>query len=191
MKTRILSLLMAMAFSSAFLPAQGRGGGGQRGGQLGQGPDMGQGHQRGQMGAPAGRGPQQRDRLRTCDQTAQQIRTQARQMARDARGSKFNANQARQQRDQLREQLQTMQREHEQLMSGLSTEQREALQNRIRNMDQLHEKVNIQLQQVDAQLNQDNPDGKLVRQHAREMEQSMKEWQKQYRKIQSEMGSGA
>jgi len=29
-----------------------------------------------------------------------------------------------------------------------------------------------------------------VRQHAREMEQSMKEWQKEYRKMQTEMGAG-
>jgi chromosome segregation ATPase len=76
-------------------------------------------------------------------------------------------------------------------MTGLSNEQREALQNRIQNMDQLHERVNTHLQQVDAELNQDSPDAKLVRQRARDMEQSMKEWQKEYRKMQRETGGGA
>ena len=65
------------------------------------------------------------------------------------------------------------------------------MQNRIQNMDQIRERVNTQLQQVDAQLNQDNPDGRMVRQHARDMDQSMKEWQKEYRKMQTEMGTGA
>jgi chromosome segregation ATPase len=202
MNKTILSLVTAMAFCATFLPAQSRSGGGQRGGSQGQSPSMGQGQrQGGQMRSPAGQvtrqqdrdriqaTDQQRDRLRTCDQTADQVRTQARQMARDARGSQFNADQARQQRDQIREHLQTMQQEHEQLMTGLSAQQREAMQNRIQNMDQIRESVNGQFQQVDAALNQDNPDAKLVRQRARDMEQSMKEWQKQYRKMQSEMGA--
>jgi len=204
MKKTILSLAVAVVFGATFLPAQGRGGGGQRGGSQGQRPSMGQGQrQGGQMGSPTAKTTrqqdrdriratdQQRDRLRTCDQTAQHIRTQARQMAQDARGSQFNADQARQQRDQIRERLQTMQQEHQQLMNGLSTEQREAMQNRIENMQQIRERVNNRLQQVDAELNQDNPDAKLIRQRARDMEKSMKEWQNQYRKMQSEMGAEA
>jgi chromosome segregation ATPase len=204
MKKTILSLVVALAFCATFLPAQGRGGSGQRGGSQGQRTSIGQGQrQGGQMGTPAGQvtrqqdrdriqaTSQQRDRLRTCDQTADQLRTQARQMARDARGTQFNADHARQQRDQIRERLQTMQQEHEQLMTGLSTEQKEALQNRIQNMNQIRERVNTQLQQVDAELNQGSPDAKLVRERAQDIEQSMKEWQKQYRKMQSDMGAGA
>ena len=112
-------------------------------------------------------------------------------MARDSRGTQFKADQARQQRDQIRERLQTMQQEHEQLMTGLSNEQREALQNRIQNMDRLRERVNTNLQKVDAELNQETPDGKLVRDQAREMEKSMKQWQEQYRKMQGELSVGS
>ncbi len=82
-----------------------------------------------------------------------------------------------------------MQQEHEQLMSGLSTQQQEAMQSRIQNMQQIRERVDNHLQQVNTALNQDNPDASLVRQQARDMEQAMKEWQKQYRKMQSEMGA--
>ena len=131
---------------------------------------------------------QQRDQLRTCDQASAQLRTRARDMAKSASGPNFNADQARQQRDQIREQLQTMQQDHERLMNGLSAEQKETLQNRIQNMDQLRERVNTRLQQVDAELDQEVPNSKMVRDHARDMEKATKEWQKQYRKMQGELG---
>jgi hypothetical protein len=82
-----------------------------------------------------------------------------------------------------------MQQEHEQLMSGLSTEQKQAMENRVQNMDRIRERVNTQFRQMDAQLNQDSPDAKLVHKQARDMEKSMKEWQNQYHKMQKEMGA--
>jgi len=73
-------------------------------------------------------------------------------------------------------------------MNGLSAEQKDALQNRTQNMNQIRERVNNQYQQMDAELNQEEPNGKLVRDRARDMEKAMKEWQKEYRKMQGDLG---
>ncbi len=89
MNKTILSLVLAMAFCATYLPAQGRGGGGQRGGsQGGKVPRWARDSPVGQaMGSPSATTTrqqdrdriratdQQRDRLRTCNQTADQIHT--------------------------------------------------------------------------------------------------------------------
>ena len=132
---------------------------------------------------------QQRDQIRTCDQSMDRVRTRARDMAQASAGKNFNAEQARQQRNQLRNEVQTMEQEHTRLMKGLSGEQRDALQQQIRSMEQNRERIHTRLQQMDQELAGAGPDGKRVAEHARAIEREMKEWQKTNREVGEEMGA--
>lgn len=166
----------------------------------GQGPTTtGQprGGQQGQVGAQTGTRDQQRQRIhatdqqqdqyRTSTQAADRVRTQARDMAKAAKSGGANNEQFRQQHAQLRNDIQTMQQEHDRFAQGLSEEQRVAVQDRIRRMDQARDRIHTQSQQMDQEMSQANPDAQRIATRAREMEKAMKEWQKQYRSLGSEI----
>ncbi len=186
-KVVILFPILLLAVTAAF--PQGRGGGQGRGSGAGAGQGQGPGLGQQQSGVQTrqsegdhkrvGVTRQQRDQIRACDKIADGIRKQAREMAQNT-GSKFNADQARRQRDQIRTQVQEMEQEHERLMNGLDATQQQAFQDQIRNMNRMREQLNLQLQQTDAELSPPNPDPKRVTERAREMEQIMKEWRKHY-----------
>jgi len=55
-------------------------------------------------------------------------------------------------------------------------------------MEKAQERVQTQLQFMDREMEQANPDAKRLEKQAREMEKAMKEWQKQYRGMGSDMG---
>lgn len=193
----LLLLLVPVAFP------QGKGGGGSRGQGGGQGQAAGMGQGAGQQqtagqaqpGAQAGDTQrdqkrtrittQQRDQIRACDKLADGLRKQARAMS-QAGGKQFNAAEANKQQRQIREQLRTMEQEHERLMNGLNTDQQKALQERIRNMNQSRERINLQVQQMDRELGAPNPDAKRVAERAQEMEQIMNNWRKEYKALASE-----
>ncbi len=202
----------AVTFAAALLLAaapvvvaqgHGQGGGGQRqrppSGQQGQRPDMSQrGGQQGQgQGQQQGTRDQQRQRIHAtdqqrgqyenCTQSADRVRTQARKMADAAKGGGANNAEFRQQHQQLRQEIRTMQQENDRFMNGLSDEQRAGMQDRIRNMDQARDRVNNRMQQLDDELAKPEPDRKRIREHATEMDKAMKEWQKQYRNMGSDM----
>jgi chromosome segregation ATPase len=157
----------------------------------------GQGQKQRQAGAQQGQGDmerervrasaQQRDQLRSCDRSAEAIRNRTRQMAKTAGGKGFNPDQARKEREQVREQLTKMNQEHERLMQGFNDGQKQALQAHITNMEQASERVNTQLQAMDQELSRPQPEGKKVAERAREMERAMNEWQQQYRAVQSKL----
>jgi chromosome segregation ATPase len=130
---------------------------------------------------------QQRDQVRTCDQSMDRARSRARDMARAADGKGFNAEQARQQRNELRNEVRTMEQEHARLMRGLSGEQREALQEQIRNTEQNRERIQTRLQEMDQELAGEGPNGKRVAECARAVEREMKQWQETNRKMAEEM----
>lgn len=131
---------------------------------------------------------QQQEQLRTCDQSADRLRQRARDMAKTASRTRFDANQARQQGQRLREQLQVMDREHERLMNGLSDDQKAAMQERIRQMTETRERVHSRIRELDQELN-----GQLNRERvadcARRTEQATKEWQEHFRHMKREMGN--
>ncbi len=201
-KTLILFPIVLLALSLAF--PQGRGGrqGQGQGPGSGQGPGPGSGQGLGtgqeqgqsQSGSKAGSGQmeqqrikattQQRDQMRTCDKLADNIRKQARKMSQTSTGS-FNADQAVRQQNQIRDQVRTMEQEHERLMNGLDPTQQQAWQEQIRNMDQLRQRANSQLQQMEGEL-KGNPDAKRVTERARELEQTMNNWRNQYRVLSSQ-----
>lgn len=188
----LVLIAAALLFALPAFAGQGRPGGG--GGGQGR-------QQRPTTGQKKGQGPatqssrqriratdQQRDELRNCTQTADRIREQAREMDRLARSKGFDAGKARQQRDQIRDQLRTMEREHERLMNGMSGDQQAAFRKRMEQMNQIRERVNTQLGQLDNALAQTSPNGKQVAERARQISQEMNRWRSHYRAMESEMG---
>ena len=131
---------------------------------------------------------EQRDQFRTCTQSADRVRIQAREMARQAGGVGFHPDQARQQRNQVREQVRTMLEHHEMFLNGLGQEQLSAAQNRLRTMNEIRERLNTRLRELDEQLEGRNLDGRRVAESAREVERAMKEWQKHQRMLGEEAG---
>jgi hypothetical protein len=81
-----------------------------------------------------------------------------------------------------------MEQEHQRLMNGMNNEQNAALRNRIEQMNQIRQRVNSRLGQMDEELNKGQPDPKIVREHARQIEREMNRWNSQYRSMEGEMG---
>jgi len=192
-KLLVASALLILSVVIAF--SQGRGGGGgqgqgQGGGQNQRGMQGGQQAGQGGMQTGAGQGQmdrdrvrlntQQRDQARTCDRLADGVRKQARTMAKNSGSSKLSQAELGRQRDQLRERVRAIEREHERLMTGIDPAQRQQFQEQIRNMNQYRQQVNNQLQQIDGRLDSPNPDHARIAEHAREMEQVMKRWRDAY-----------
>jgi basic membrane lipoprotein Med (substrate-binding protein (PBP1-ABC) superfamily) len=197
--TTVLFSILLLAAATASAGGGGGGGGqGQGSGQgQGQGSGLGggQGQQQGQGGTQAGRGDmdqqrvhatkEQRDQIRTCSKQADEIRQQARKMTQTS-AKKFNADEARQQRDQIQTQLRAMEQEHERLMNGLDPNQQQALQEQIQNMNRLRQQTRSEFQQMNSELEPANPDAARVKERAREMEQTMKDWSKEYQTLHSQ-----
>ena len=123
----------------------------------------------------------QREQYRTGNQSMERIRTQARDMARMSNGTTFNADQARQQRDQLRDQVRTMDQQNQRLMEGLDNQQRTAVEQRTRTMNQLQERINSRLQNMDQELAKTSPDRKRIAEEAQNVERETQRYQQQYR----------
>jgi chromosome segregation ATPase len=176
----------------------GRGGGGSQ--QVGGGTQQGAGRGTPQAQGPSAQGQrtqdqtrglihatdQQRDQLKACDQSAGQVRKQARALAAVAKSGGANNGDFMRQRDQLHEQIQAMQRDHQQFVSGLTSSQQASLADRIRAMDRDREQINSRIRQLDAELAKPDPQRKRIEEHAREIEKAMKDWQQQYRRTQSD-----
>jgi hypothetical protein len=199
-RTVLLSIFLLI--TAAALP-QGRGGAGGKGtgqgssgqsggyGRQGQGP---QGQGQGQQGDPSGGGQQeqkhirateeQRDQIKDCEKEAKNIRNQVQRMAQTPAG-KFNADEARRRMDQIQNQLRVMEQEHERLMNGLDESQRQAFGEQIQNANRLREEFQSRLRLMNSELGQPNPDPERVRERAREMEQTMKAWEKEYQAVYS------
>jgi hypothetical protein len=201
---RMLAFVSIGVFIVASAFAQGRGGsgGGQRGGQgSGQGQVQGQGIDQGQwQGQQQGRSQagntqmqqerikatkQQREQMNTCSKQADSLRKQVRTMARTS-DKKFNGDEARRQRDQIQNQLQAMEQEHERLMNGLDSSQQQAFKEQIQNMNRLRRETHSELQRMNSELEPANPNASGVKERAREMEQIMEEWTKQYQALHSQ-----
>ena len=186
-KPLILFSLFLLLMPAAFAQA--------RGGRQGRGSGRSQGHGQGQQGMPTGSAQmersrihattQQRDQIRACDRLADGIRKQARKMAQTSK-NKFNADEAIQQQNQIRNQIQTMNREHERLISGLDTAQQQAWQEQIRNMTQLRQQINLRQQQMEAEL-KTSPGARSVSERAQEMERMMNSLRNQYAVLLSQM----
>jgi hypothetical protein len=178
MAKKVLCLISALLLS---LPAFAQGRGGSQGRQ--------QGRRQNQETVQAGAGQrdrdqtrlttQQRDQLRTCDRLADGIRKQARTMGKSA-GSNAPAGQLSGQRDQIRNKIREMEQEHNRLINGIDPTQQQRWQERIRNMTQLQQQLQAGLKQLDEDVDSGTPDPKRINERTREIEQTMKQWQKHY-----------
>lgn len=168
--------------------AKGRGGGSGGKGERQPATSSGQEQTRGQKGRNTGLTDQQLGRVRNSIRSAERIRAQAREMERAMRGTGMGLERARTQREQLRNELRTMEQEHTRLMEGLSGGQREELKGRISTMNQNSETANARFQEIDRELSKEEPNRNQVARQSREFERAMAEWQEQYRAIES--GSG-
>ncbi len=124
---------------------------------------------------------QQREQYRAANQSMERIHTQARDMARKSTGTRFNVDQARQQRDQLRDQVRTMDQQNRGLMQGLDNQQRAAVEQRTRSMDQLQEQIKSHLRSMDRELAKTSPDRKRIAELAQNVERDSQRYQQQYR----------
>jgi DNA repair exonuclease SbcCD ATPase subunit len=104
-------------------------------------------------------------------------------MARKSTGTTFNVDQARQQRDQLRDQVRTMDQQNRGLMQGLDNQQRAAVEQRTRSMDQLQEQIKSQLRSMDRELAKTSPDRKRIAELAQNVERDSQRYQQQYREM--------
>jgi hypothetical protein len=128
---------------------------------------------------------QQRDQIRSCDRLADGIRKQARKMAQSS-GNNFNPDEAIRQQSQIRDQIRSMEQEHERLVNSLDATQQQAWQERIRNMSQSRDRLNLQQQQMETAL-KGSPSTKSISEHAREMERTVNNWRAEYSALSTEM----
>lgn len=129
----------------------------------------------------------QREHYRACTKTANGVREQARLMVR-MQDRKFNTDEVRRQRDQIRQQFQKMEQEHEQLMQSLRDEQKAQVQPRMQMMENSRQHARTHLAELDRELDGNVVVTTDVRARAREFEGAMKEWQKRHRQMGSEIG---
>jgi chromosome segregation ATPase len=71
---------------------------------------------------------------------------------------------------------------------SLTTDQQAALKDRVRKMDKVWSELAWRFETLDRDLAQTAPDAKLLASHAKELEKSLKKWQKQHRDLASEIG---
>jgi basic membrane lipoprotein Med (substrate-binding protein (PBP1-ABC) superfamily) len=190
-KAFILFPIMLLVAATAF--PQGRGG--QRGGQQGQRQSQSSGQGSVWGTGQAGGGQMQQKRIHTtqqqqkqinsCNKSADGIQKQARKMSQMS-GNKFSLNEASKQHSRMQEQFKAMEQQHQQLMNGLDSGQNQAWQEQISNMNQFRQQANLQLQQMNTELNSSNPDSKKIAGRAREMEQIMNNWRKEYNTMSSQ-----
>ncbi len=190
MKKQLILVSVFLLTTAAAFP-QGRGGGRVQGRPQAQ--PQGQQRQQGEM--QSGQGTmenkrvqihsEQRQQIKECGQMANEIRKQAQKMSKNS-GNKFNAEEARQQHNQIQSRLQTMEQEHERLMQGLDSGQQQALGQRIQNMNQLQQQMKTQLKQMDSELAPNEPNSERVSAQARVMEKTMENWRKEYDALSSE-----
>jgi hypothetical protein len=79
-----------------------------------------------------------------------------------------------------------MEQQHEQLMNGLDAGQRNAWREQIQNTLNLRQETRSRFQRLDSELSGPAPNAARVAEHAREMEQTMKEWHRQYQTLLSQ-----
>ncbi len=110
-------------------------------------------------------------------------------MARTASGANPDISNMRQQRDQIREQTQTMDQAMERLRQGLTEEQREQLQSRLKLLEREREQLRIHQQSLDGELDSTTPSAKRLANRTRQVEQAMSRWQKQYQEFGKDLGT--
>ncbi len=194
MRTRVLVLGLSLLFGgSAF--AQRRGPGGMQGN-----PSAGRGSQAGMSNRGTGQQMQMHDRMRihasdqqlqqsrTCTQSMERVRTRLRTMARIKQNQPISSEQASQWREQLRNDVRTMNQEQSNLMNSLTPDQQDATRNRTQQMQTSREQLEKMSEALDMELSLEAPDPAKVRQQAREMESTANKIRTQQQQLNNDLG---
>jgi chromosome segregation ATPase len=154
----------------------------QRGGHHGNGGFGNVGHDQSKVQATE----EQRTQLRTCSELSERLRMLAADMENPSNLSATDLGRVRQQWNGLL--LQAMQGDHQAFLGSLDADQQAALKDRLRKMDKAWSELASRFEIMDRDLTQTAPDARLLAGHAKELEKSLKKWQKQHRELESQMG---
>jgi hypothetical protein len=128
----------------------------------------------------------QRAQLRTCSELSKRLRTLTADMKRPAHLSESEWAKAHQRWNEVLHHV--MQGHHRAFLESLNADQQAVLKDRLREMDGTWSELSAGIETMDRDLVEAAPDAKRLSGHAKELEKSLKKWQKQHRELGSEMG---
>lgn len=173
-RTFIVASSVVLLFVST-LSAQrhGSGNAGQQQGRPQTSVNQGSGiQQRDRVQARTSTNLQQRQQLRTCTSSTDRIRTQTREMSKQASRGSINAAQAQRWREQLQNQVQSMNQQHEQFMAGLSDQQKLQARDQIQALEQSRTRLQQSADALSSDLSSPDRDRDRIRDRARDTEQA-------------------
>lgn len=128
----------------------------------------------------------QRDQLRTCVGVSERLRRLAADLKKPEHLSEAEWVQAHQRWTKVLHQA--MQSHHQAFVGTLNADQQAALEDRLRKVDKTQSEVSARFEAMDRDLAEAVPDGKHLSAHAKELQKSLKRWEKQHRELGLEMG---
>lgn len=177
-----LAAIFLAGVSSLALAQHGGHGGGGGFGQAGHDSSM-EGMQR-KMNIQATN--EQRTQLHTCLELSERLRMMTGEMKKVTDLSESERAKVREQWSALLRQ--EMQSDHQAFVESLNADQQAALQGRVRKMDKTWSELTSRFEVMDRDLAEAAPEAKRFSDHVKELEKSLKKWQKQHRELESEMG---
>jgi chromosome segregation ATPase len=132
---------------------------------------------------------QQRQQIHDCTQATSQLRKQVRDMSRVKAGGTISADQAKQWREQLRNEVRNMNQEQERMFSGLTPEQRTATQDQVQQMEQSRERLQKMSDALGLALEEDAVNADKVRTQARDMQTELDRLRDQQRTFQDQLAN--
>jgi chromosome segregation ATPase len=130
---------------------------------------------------------QQRAQYRTCTQSLDRLRTRIRDMNRIMNSAAFNKQQALQAREQLRNELRTMQQEHDRWVAGLDDEQKAAVSEQLQQMSRTRQPLEDWSEALGFELEQESVDSAAVRDQLRKLDKATRQLQQQQRDVASDL----
>jgi NAD-dependent oxidoreductase involved in siderophore biosynthesis len=129
---------------------------------------------------------EQRTQLRACSELSDRLRALATSVRNPRNLSKTELEGVHQQWSATL--LQAMQGNHLAFVGSLNADQQAALKGRLRKMGKVWSELASRFEGMDRDLAQTPPDTKRLAGHAKEVEKTIRKWQKQHREIEAEMG---
>ncbi len=199
---RHLSLLLTLSLAAGFLIAEaGARGTGNAVGQ--QRPAAGQ---RTGQSVPRGQGTpsrtrqtqmqrsrtqvtdQQRSQYRICNQSLEKLRDRSRDMAEATAAPSINTETVSRNQNQIREHFRSLEQYRAELYQGLSQQQRKNAQQRMRQLDQLRDRIQRHLNAIDQTIGAPNLDKHRLVEEARLTERATRAYQLHFHELGDEIG---
>jgi hypothetical protein len=109
----------------------------------------------------------QRDLYKACLDSVGQVIQQAQELVKMADTTRFNLHDGRQQRDQLRKQVNLIQAAYGRFKSSLNAEQRRRAQSQLIGIEQDRGRVSTQMQELSREMARGNPERTSIAHHTR------------------------